>query len=357
MSAEKSEEPTPKKLRDARQKGQVAHSKDVTTTALLLAVFAYLAVGWKWIEGKLLEAVTLPAAFMDRPFEDAVPAVAKALLSTAVEICLPLLAIVIVTTVAVSVAQTGFLLTMDPVKFDLKKLDPIDKLKQIVSMKNFIEFLKSCAKVAILAAAVTMVVRDSLEPLVHSTSGELPGVGYCLRASVLHLAWWTAATYFVVAAADFWFQRRQFVKGLRMSKDEVKREYKESEGDPHIKGKRKQLHQEMVRGDVAGKVKKSTVLVTNPTHKAVALFHRQGETPLPRIEAMGEDHMAEQMIRIAQEAGVPIVRNIPLAWALFENGKVEDYIPADLIEPVAEVLRWVMEIARENGLQTDGGCA
>ena len=135
-----------------------------------------------------------------------------------------------------------------------------------------------------------------------------------------------------------------------MTKDEVKREYKEMEGDPMIKGKRKQLHQEMVMSDSVEKTKKSTVLVTNPTHRAIAIYYEKDKTKLPMIVAKGEGYLAERMIKAAQEAGIPIMRNVPLAHDLFDHGNIEQYIPVELIEPVAEVLRWVQQLQHEREL-------
>ena len=134
-----------------------------------------------------------------------------------------------------------------------------------------------------------------------------------------------------------------------MSKDEVKREYKESEGDPHIKGKRKQLQKELLNDSGVSQVKRAKVLVTNPTHFAVALDYEQDRTPLPVILAKGEGPRALRMMEAAREAGVPIMRNVPLARALYHNGEENEYIPKDLIGPVAEVLRWVQSLESEKG--------
>lgn len=129
-----------------------------------------------------------------------------------------------------------------------------------------------------------------------------------------------------------------------MSKDEVKREYKEMEGDPYIKGKRKQLHRELIAQGAMDNVRKAKVLVTNPTHYAVALDYDKDTTPLPIILAKGEGELARRMIAVAQEEGIPIMRNVSLARNLFENGTENAYIPQDLIRPVAEVLRWVQSL-------------
>ena len=156
-----------------------------------------------------------------------------------------------------------------------------------------------------------------------------------------------AGVFCVIAAVDYLFQKWQYTKNHMMSKDEVKREYKEMEGDPQVKGKRKQLHQEMLSQNALGNVRKAKVLVTNPTHYAVALDYEKDRTPLPVILAKGEGFLAQRMIRVAQEEGIPIMRNVPLARSLFENGTENAYIPKDLIGPVAEVLRWVQSLQRQ----------
>ena len=154
--------------------------------------------------------------------------------------------------------------------------------------------------------------------------------------------------FIVIAAADFVFQKFQHTKQLKMSKDEIKKEYKEMEGDPLIKGKRKQFHHELMSQQVASNVKRSSVVVTNPTRIAIALEYRQGETPLPIVRAKGEGFLAKRIIEIAQQEGIPIMENVPLARDLHEQSTVDQYIPVDLIEAVAEVLRWVKQLEEQN---------
>lgn len=157
----------------------------------------------------------------------------------------------------------------------------------------------------------------------------------------------TVAAFVVIAAADFVFQKWKFTKDQKMSKEEVKKEYKESEGDPHIKGKRKQFAQELVQSNQEAAVRKSKVVVTNPIHLAIALDYRKGETPLPIIRAMGQNLQAKRIVQIAEEEGIPVMQNVPLAHGLFEDGKVNQYIPVDLMQEVAEVLRYVFESESE----------
>lgn len=129
-----------------------------------------------------------------------------------------------------------------------------------------------------------------------------------------------------------------------MTKDEVKREHKESEGDPHIKGKRKQLHQEMIQSGMVEQTRKASALVTNPTHLAIALYYKPEETPLPLVLAKAEGALAMRLMRVAEEENVPIMRNVPLARSLYEQTEIDQYVPSDLLEPVAEVLRWARDL-------------
>jgi type III secretion protein U len=164
--------------------------------------------------------------------------------------------------------------------------------------------------------------------------------------------------YVVVACIDFVFQKRNFMNKMKMSKDEVKREYKEMEGDPQIKGKRKQLHREMIEQDAPRRTKQSSVLITNPEHIAVAVYYNMKSkgSSLPIILATGQGAIAEEMIRVARENNIPIMRNVPLAHSLMDVGEVMTFIPTELIEPVAEVLRWVYEMKEqhEQGIELEG---
>ena len=160
-------------------------------------------------------------------------------------------------------------------------------------------------------------------------------------AAVGELLLYSAGAFAVVAAVDYLYQRYKWTNDHKMSIDEVKREYKESEGDPMIKSQRKQLHREMINQNTVSNVRKAKVLVTNPTHYAVALDYDKDKTPLPVILAKGEGWLAQRMIAAAKEEGIPIMRNVPLAQALYREGTENAYIPRDLIGPVAEVLRWV----------------
>lgn len=346
-SGEKTEQPTPKKLRDARKKGQVAHSKDVSSTALLIGIFTVLIIGGGWIFESLQQMVNLAIDSANEPFDEALKRIGETTISTAVKILLPVLAIVLVFGVGVNFLQSGPLLAFESIKPKLEKLNPISKLKQIFSLKNLFEFGKSLIKIIFLGILLFIAIRDAIPSLLELPYVGITGVIKVLGELLRQVAMYTIIAYIIIATADYFFQKWQFTKQLMMTKDEVKREYKEMEGDPMIKGKRKQLHQEMVMSGAVDKVRKSSVLVTNPTHKAIAIYYKEGETKLPILLAKGEGFLAKRMMEVAAEEGIPVMRNVPLARALFESGEMEQYIPSEFIEPVAEVLRWVRQLQQD----------
>lgn len=347
MSGEKTEQPTGKRLRDSRQKGDVAHSKDFTQTLLVLALFGYTIGNAQGIIESLGRLLLIPAELTGMPFEMALKTALDASLREGMAIVLPFVLIVLGIGMFGEFLQVGIVLAFQKLKPSAQKLNPLANLKNVFSQKNLVEFLKSVLKIAFLSALVTLVVRDALPELMsvpHSgLAGLQSGVGGMLRTLIVNIA----VAYVVISLADFAWQRFQHRKGLMMSKEEVKQEYKEMEGDPHIKHKRKHLHQEMVMHGAVNSARKASVVITNPTHLAVAIYYEPDETPLPLVLAKGEGYLAEQMMQAAREAGVPVMQNIPLARSLMANAQLDQYIPSDLIEPVAEVLRLVRKLASE----------
>ena len=341
--SEKTEQPTPKKLRDARQKGQVAKSQDVNAAALTIACFVTISALWLPYVEECKALMTLPTEFYTQPFREVVDEVLYAVVFKILLLSAPLLAVVMVVGIAVNFFQVGFMLVLEPVKPELKKINPLDKAKQMFSMKNLVEFGKSALKVIIIAVLIYLVTKNALDPLTRIPYAGKEGVLQSLKPMLSTLAVNITLAYVVIAAADYFFQKFQHTKQLKMSKDEVKREYKESEGNPEIKGKRKQLHQEMVMNDTMERTRKSSVVVTNPTHLAIAIYYQEEDNQMPKVLAKGEDYVARRMVEVAKQEGIPIMQHIPLARALYEKVDMDRYVPADLIEPMAEVLRWVKE--------------
>ena len=353
MSGEKTEQPTHKKLQDARKKGQVAKSKDFTQTVLVLALFGYLLAAGESLAHAFAELLVLPLSIVGQPFHAALNVLVNDILHKAVAILLPFLGIVIGGAVLAEGLQVGVLFSFEALKPSGKKLNVLANAKNIFSTKSLVEFLKNCLKVVIVGSVLYVVLRQEMAHLLALPKAGVVGVGMAIAALLKVLIVYVSGAYLVIALADFLYQRFAYKKQLMMTKEEVKREYKEAEGDPHIKGARKQLHQELMTSGMVEKTRKASVVVTNPTHIAVALYYNDEETPLPVVLAKGADLLAHRIIAIAREAGVPVMQNIPLARALHARAQIEQYVPSDLLEPIAEVLRIVRQVAQSD---SQGNC-
>ncbi|MDI3838915.1 SctU family type III secretion system export apparatus subunit PscU [Pseudomonas aeruginosa] len=341
MSAEKTEQPTAKKLRDARRQGQVVKSKEIVSSALILSLVALLMGFSDYYLEHLGKLLLLPAEYIDLPFRQALETILENLLQELLYLLAPVLLVAALVVVLSHVGQYGFLLSLDSVKPDLKKINPVEGAKKIFSIRSLVEFLKSTLKVALLSLLVWLTLQGNLASLLRIPACGLgcvaPVSGLMLRQLMLVCA----VGFLAIAVADYAFERHQHYKQLRMSKDEVKREYKEMEGSPEIKSKRRQFHQELQSSNLRADVRRSSVIVANPTHVAIGIRYRRGETPLPLVTLKHTDALALRVRRIAEEEGIPVLQRVPLARALLRDGNVDQYIPADLIQATAEVLRWL----------------
>ncbi|MFY4258015.1 type III secretion system export apparatus subunit SctU [Achromobacter xylosoxidans] len=344
MSGEKTEPPSQKRLRDSRKKGDVAYSKDFTQTVLVLALFGYTLGNAGAIFEALGRIILTPANFTSIPFGAAINTVLDILLQELIAISLPYLGIVIGIGIFADAMQVGLVLAFQKLLPSAKKINIMANLKNIFSKKNLVEFLKSTAKIVFLSVLVTQVIKDAMPELMKIPHSGLAGMGAAMGSMMRTLVVNIAVAYFVISVADLGWQRMQYRKGLMMSKEEVKQEYKEMEGDPHIKHARKHLHQEMAMNDTVQNTRKASVVVTNPTHLAIALFYEEEKVPLPVVLAKGEGALAAAMVKAAREEGIPVMQNIPLARALMAHGSVDQYIPAELVVPTAELLRLLRQL-------------
>ena len=344
-AGEKTEMPTPKKLRDARQKGQVCTSKDIVSTAILIVLFALLA----WMGVVLMEDMEELMRFLSSTIEvNSVSDVRESAKLAAFFICKHSFIFVVVAAVIGvigNVAQIGFLFTFEPIIPKMEKLNPVEGAKKIFSMKNLFEFLKNVVKVCFLGYLLYKIIWASVPELLTMCYVTVDDIFPCLKLMLKRLAIYTAFGYIVIAIVDRLFQGRNFTKQMMMTKDEVKREYKEMEGSAEIKQAQRQFRDEIMNGpDPVKAAKKSNVVVTNPTHLAVGIRYKVDEAPLPRICALGAGKVAKIIRETALAEGIPIMEDRPLARALYAEGKVEDFIPDSLIEPVAEILKWAKQI-------------
>lgn len=347
-SQEKSEKPTPKRLRDARKKGQVAHSKDLETVMIFLAAFAVIAVsvGYMSNQFKELMDVAFKAVSHGDPQMDEVYHIGKMAFFTAIKASAPILGVLMVVAALVGFLQVGPVFSLEPLKPQLKKLNMIENLQNMFKPKTFIELFKNIFKIVVIFLIAYLVLKSMLEPFLLTVTVPLEGAsrlgGMVLTRFLIRFL----IMFMLIALLDLVVQRKEYTKNLKMSKEEVKREYKEDEGDPLIKGQRRQIHQEMAMGDARQNVKKADAVVTNPTHLAIAIKYDKNEMVAPQIMAKGQRLYAEFIKDLAKEFDVPIIRNVPLAWSLIEL-EIGDEIPEKLYVATAEILTFVYQLKEE----------
>jgi len=339
---EKTEMPTPKKLREARQKGQVCTSKDIVSTAILVVTLA--------VSGTMAAALTDDTANLIRYIglrigENDLFSIREACkfgLYVVLKFSFLFAVLAAVAALVANVVQIGFIFTFEPLKPDLKKINPAEGAKKIFCRKNLFEFCKNVVKIVFLGYLIYRLVLRSVPVLLPMCYGTLDTVNEGLGGILKDLAAYAAFGYVVIAAVDWIFQKKNFTKQMMMTKDEVKREYKEMEGSQEVKQAQRQFRNEILQGEPPARaVKKADVVVTNPTHYAVGLRYRTDEAPLPKVVCSGMDSVAKEIREAAVREGIPVMENVELARALHAKVKVDEFIPVDLVEPVAEVLKLV----------------
>ena len=349
---DKTERPTPKKLQDARKKGNVAKSKDLTSTVELVVWVALFALAANHAGHELVRLLNASLAGIGEPFVNRAPALA----SMAGDVLLSLSALALLPVAAAGVIteylQAGPVFALEKIKPKLENLDPVAGVKRMFSMDNLIEVAKSIAKTALLVAITAWVLAAVLPQL-----GVLIGLptheGHAGPAGAFAGGLWsvtrtalacTVAAFVLVSVLDAVWQRHSFMKKMRMSRRDMRQEQKESEGDPYVKQHRQQAHLEWSQRNSQQAAGLANVLVVNPTHVAIAIDYHRETCPVPCIAAKGEDHVARSMREAAEAAGVPILRNVDLARDLLVRGEIGEIVPADLFDIVAEVILWAREV-------------
>lgn len=337
---DKTEQPTSKRLRDARKQGDVWQSHDFTTTVAII-VFSMLAIaGAKpalaWLAQGLGEMVMASTQKEVNPLQRLRAALWDLGLWSVIAA-----AISVLVSAVVSALQVGGVMSFERLSPDMNRLNPIEGLKRIFAWRTVVELIRLLIKLLALGLVLWVLARSQLPLLAQAQHVPLAGwlvVGGKQFEAMLLLC---SVVFGVVALFDLFYQRWDYMRRKRMSKEEVKREHKDREGDPMLRGRRKQMHQEINFNNMLHQVRKASVVVVNPTHVAVALHYDPDETPIPLVVAKGEGEVARAIRQAAEEAGVPIYRDVSLARTLNGGTPINEYIPDDLIEAVAQVLRWV----------------
>lgn len=338
-SGDKTEKPTPKKLKDARKDGDVPKSKDLTSTAVVLVwlVMAWLAI--PIAARQLLELFQSSLDAVTQSDTQMLPLAIKAL-RTFMVITLPMLFAAIAIGLLTEFLQAGPVVAFKRVSPKMDKLNPAEGVKRMFSRDNFVELLKSIVKTAGLIGIFIVVLMRLLPQILLLPFGLPRDVMEAHWRVLMWTAVWTIFSFVLVSALDIMYQRYSFTKRLMMSMRDIKQEFKESEGDPMIKGRRRRLHKEWSQQNVREAVRTANAVVVNPEHVAVAIFYNPKTTDLPVVIAKGEDDDAWLIREAAREFGIPIWQNVELARGLHENVGVDQYITPKFFEAVAEVLRW-----------------
>ncbi len=340
---EKTEVPTARRLQESRDKGDIAKSVEIPSAAVLLASLftIYLLSGYLIHTMEELIRHYLANAAQIKVVPDNMVHLVRESMLYSIMILGPVMLAVFIAALASNYAQVGFLFTTEKITPDIAKIDPIKGLGQKFSMQALAELIKSLLKIGLIGYVAYSVVKKALPafiPLMDQTP-------YQIMIFAGRTAFWIflkcALTIALLAAADYAFQRWQFLKKMKMTKQEVKEEAKSTEGDPQVKGRIRSLQMEMARRRMMDEVPTADVIITNPTRLAVALRYDAAQMAAPLVVAMGAGAIAQRIKEVAAENSVPILEDKPLAQALYKTSRINEPIPDNLFQPVAEILAYV----------------
>ena len=346
---EKTEEATSKKIQDARSEGNVPKSQDISGFVTLLVAIVALGGLLSWIESRIVFLYYHYAGLIGLPIDkEAVFQITLVTLREVIYMVIPLAVAVAIAGVLATVLQIGIIFTLKPLMPSFSKIDPIKGIKNLISIKKVVETIKIILKVSLILYICYFYLLAIVK--------ELPSVIYFsifdqlawLKEKVIIIISIMLILFLIFALFDLFYVRYNYFKDLRMSKQEIKDEYKQMEGDPKIKAKIRQIQMQMTRKRMMQEIPQADVVITNPTHYAVAIRYDQEKEAAPKIIAKGTDLMALKIKEIAMNYGVQIVENAPLARELYKRCNLGESIPENLYKAVAEVLAFVYKSANKS---------
>ena len=343
---EKTEEATPKKKSEARKKGQIARSKDVGLAITMVTCTLVILLLSGMIVGNLKDTMVyfLQSGMLQDINEMSIKSIVLTVLMKAGLCILPVVVPIMIAGIVASLMQTGFLLTGEPLKPKFSKLNPISGFKNMFSKKSFVDLLKNLAVVTVLGFIGFLYVRDNYDKILQISNTYLPSLGGQVQDLVVGIFFQVSVVLVIIAAADYFVQFKFHQKDLRMTKQEIKEEYKQMEGDPQIKSKIKQKQREMATRRMMASVADATVVITNPTHLSIALKYEEGNNEAPKVVAKGADLVALKIKEVAKENDVPIMENKPLARMIYEQVDIDREVPQEMYQAVAEILAMVYKL-------------
>ena len=335
---EKTEQATGRKKQRAREKGQVPRNRELTSMAAMGGILMMFYFSGEY---SFTSMSTFTGNVLSMRYGTDLMNVTKVAIIEGVKILFPFLFAPLVFVTLASVAQGGFV--FKPLEFDIEKLNPLNGMKKIFSMNGVAELLKSLLKFAIGGWVIYYVVRNDLKALPTLSAMELNVLVRVSTKMIVRAVGVAFFYYLIVALVSYAIEKWQFERSLRMTKQEIREEHKEMEGDPLIKSRIRTIQRETARKRMMQEVPKATVVITNPTHLAVALQYEDKKMFAPKIVAKGAGIVAEKIKEIAAEYGVPIVEDKPLARALFKN-EINTFVPEELYVAVAKILAYIYKL-------------
>jgi flagellar biosynthesis protein FlhB len=346
FAGEKTERATPKKRQESRNKGQVAKSPEIPSSLILLCCICCLLMLGPFLQKQLL--VMFGDVFLNRLNMDVTEQNVLTLFGHyAVQMLIilaPIFLVVLLIAFAGYYVQIGLLFTLEPLKPKFEKLNPLSGAKNIFGIRSVVEFFKSSLKLITVAIIVFTTLWSEKKRFMDLAHLPVQDIFAFVTSLVVRMGIFVAALLFILAVADFLYQRYEHEKSLKMSKQDIRDEYKNMEGDPLIKGKIKERQRKMALMRMMQEVPKADVVITNPTHFAVALKYDSAKMDAPTVIAKGQDYLALRIREIAKQNDVMTMENKPLARALFERTEIGESVPGDLFQAVAEVLAYVYRL-------------
>ncbi|MEW6661738.1 MAG: flagellar biosynthesis protein FlhB [Bacillota bacterium] len=348
FAEEKTEEATPHRREEARRKGQVARSTDLNAAVGMTALILLLLMLWPEIFRQISRVmVWLFAGMLSNPYTlGDLHYIFTTVVLVFLKLMAPVFLVALAAGMAVNYAQVGFLVSPDPIKFKLNHLNPIEGIKRILSKRALVEMTKALSKVAIVGLVTFLIVKSGFSELLFLSEMGLQKGTSTVAALVFHVALGAVSVFFLVAVLDLLFQRREYRERLKMSKQEVKEEYKQMEGDPLIRAKIREKQRRLAAKRMIASVPEATVVVTNPTHLAVALKYVEKEMAAPTVVAKGAGDIALRIAEVARSHQVPVVENKPVAQFLYKSVEIDQEIPPELYQAVAEILAMLYKIKK-----------
>jgi flagellar biosynthesis protein FlhB len=344
---EKTEEATPKKKEDSRRKGQVAKSVEINSAFVILTAFLALKMVGPSIKDELSNYMqyVLSNLNMADLTQQSVMILFMQMGIVFLKTAMPAMVVILIISLAISFFQVGFVFSLEPLMPQLDRINPLSGFQRLFSKRALVELVKSIFKVLIVGYFIYRFMSNQAGHIPELLTTSLIGTMQIVASLILDLAFQIGAVILVLAIIDYFYQWWEHNESIKMSKHDIKEEFKQTEGNPQIKGKIKERQRAMAMRRMMQEVPQATAIVTNPTHFAVALKYKR-TMDAPQVVAKGQDFLAERIKAVAKENGVAIVENKPLARALYDNVEVGDSVPPELYQAVAELLAYVYRLKK-----------